>query len=103
MIFSVPVRSAASSSKEREAEIQPHGMTDDLGAELVAGVAGASGWRHPTRLLTRARRSKHGKPCQVGGATTRTVLILSLHVRTFMSSCQECLDTGEVWFDEKHA
>jgi hypothetical protein len=37
---------------EREAEIQPHGMADDLGREPIPGVAGASGCPHPTRLLT---------------------------------------------------
>src|SRR5215472_15456971 len=37
---------------EREAEIQPHGMADDLGREPIPGVAGASGCRHPTPLLT---------------------------------------------------
>src|SRR5215472_8109644 len=37
---------------EREAKIQPHGMADDLGGEPIPGVAGASAYRHPTRLLT---------------------------------------------------
>src|ERR1700757_5269377 len=43
---------------EREAEIQPHRMTDDLGREPISGIAGASGSRHPTRLLTPIRRRK---------------------------------------------
>src|SRR3984893_13355006 len=36
---------------KREAEIQPHGMADNLGGEPISGVAGASGCCHPTRLL----------------------------------------------------
>jgi hypothetical protein len=40
---------------KREAEIQPHGMTDDLDRESIPGVAGASGCRHPTRLPTPMR------------------------------------------------
>src|ERR1700731_752638 len=35
---------------ERKAEIQPHGMADDLGWKPMALVAGASGGRHSTRL-----------------------------------------------------
>ena len=46
---------------EREAEVEPDGMADDLGREAIPGVAGASGRRHPTRLLTPACRRKHGK------------------------------------------
>src|SRR5262249_40462457 len=46
---------------EREAEIQPHGMADDLGREPIPAVAGASGGRHPTRLLTPACRRKRRK------------------------------------------
>src|SRR5215471_1609969 len=37
---------------ERETEIQPDGMADDLGREPIPGVAGASGCPHPTGLLT---------------------------------------------------
>src|SRR6516162_11044135 len=44
---------------EREAEIQPHGMTDDLDREPVPGVASASRCRHPIRLLTPIRRRKY--------------------------------------------
>jgi hypothetical protein len=33
------------------AEIQPHGVADDLGGKPMALVAGASGGRHSTRLL----------------------------------------------------
>src|SRR6516225_1876067 len=44
---------------EREAEIQPHGMTDDLDREPVPGVASASKCRHPIRLLTPIRRRKY--------------------------------------------
>jgi hypothetical protein len=46
---------------EREAEIQPYGVADDLGREPIPGVAGASGSRHPTPLLTPACRRKPGK------------------------------------------
>jgi|SRR6516164_4355872 hypothetical protein len=53
---------------EREAEVEPDGMADDLGRELIPGVAGASGCRHPTRLLTPACRRKRGKACQVDDA-----------------------------------
>jgi hypothetical protein len=53
---------------EREAEIQPHGMADDLGREPIPGVAGASGWPHPTRLLTPICLRKRGKARQVDGA-----------------------------------
>src|ERR1700736_305437 len=35
---------------ERKAEIQPHGIADDLGWKPMALVAGASGGRHSTRL-----------------------------------------------------
>src|SRR6266550_3393830 len=37
---------------ERKAEIQPHGVADDLGGKPMALVAGASGGRHSTRLPT---------------------------------------------------
>ena len=43
---------------EREAEIQPNGVADDLGWESIAGVAGGSGCRHPTRLPFPARPRK---------------------------------------------
>src|SRR5215471_12407604 len=43
---------------EREAEIQPHGMSDDLGREAISGIAGSSGCRHSTRLLTPIPRRK---------------------------------------------
>jgi hypothetical protein len=33
-------------------------MADDLGREPIAGIAGASEYRHPTRLLTLTRRRK---------------------------------------------
>src|SRR4051812_10873952 len=35
---------------EREAEVQPDGMADDLGREAVAGITGANERRHPVRL-----------------------------------------------------
>ena len=41
-----------------EAEIQPDGMADDLRGKPIAGVAGASGRRHPTRLPTPVRQRK---------------------------------------------
>src|SRR6476620_7921787 len=50
---------------EWEAEIQPHGMADDLGRELLPAVAGASGCRHPSRLLTPARPRKRGRPAKL--------------------------------------
>jgi hypothetical protein len=40
-------------------------MADDLGREAIPGVAGASGCRHPTPLLTPACRRKRGKARQV--------------------------------------
>ena len=43
---------------EREAEIQPHGRSDDLGREPIPGVAGPNGCRHPTRLPTLTRWRK---------------------------------------------
>src|SRR5215831_17547193 len=45
---------------EREPEIQPDGVADDLAGEPIAGVAGASRCHHPTRLLTPARFRKRG-------------------------------------------
>jgi hypothetical protein len=50
---------------KREAEIQPHGIADDLGREPVPAVTGASGRRHPSRLLTRASPRKGGKPAKL--------------------------------------
>src|SRR5215475_7873990 len=44
---------------ERKAEIQPHGMSDDLDREAISGIAGAGGCRHPTRLLIPIRRRKY--------------------------------------------
>src|SRR5687768_6454632 len=43
---------------EREAEVEPDHVADDLGREAVAGVAGAGGRRHPARLsvLTPSRK-----------------------------------------------
>src|SRR4051795_12023773 len=35
---------------EREPEIQPDSVADDLGREAIAGIAGANGCRHPLRL-----------------------------------------------------
>src|SRR5262249_18981507 len=46
---------------EREAEVQPDGVADDFGREPIPGVAGASGCRHPTRLLTPICRRKRRK------------------------------------------
>jgi len=55
---------------EQEAEIQPHGMADDLGREPIPGVAGTSECRHPNRLLTSMPRRKRAWPrgSQVDGA-----------------------------------
>ena len=38
------------SQPEREPEIQPDGVADDLDGEPIAGIAGASRCHHPTRL-----------------------------------------------------
>src|SRR3954453_20303720 len=35
---------------EREAEIQPDGVANDLGREAIAGIAGASWYRHLRQL-----------------------------------------------------
>jgi hypothetical protein len=56
---------------EREAEIQPDGVADDLGWEPIAGVADASGNRHPTRLLTPVPRRKRDSARKVDGAAGR--------------------------------
>src|SRR5437773_1015694 len=53
---------------EREAAIEPHCMTDDLGREPIPGVASSSGCRHPIRLLTPIRRRKYPGVHQVDGA-----------------------------------
>src|SRR5215468_4243735 len=53
---------------EREAEIQPNGITDDLGWEAISGIAGSSGCCHSTRLLTPIRRRKRPGVNQVDGA-----------------------------------
>src|SRR4029077_8910672 len=58
---------------ERKAEIEPHGVADDLGWEPIPGVAGASGCPHPTRLLTPICSRKRGKAHQVDGARRRAV------------------------------
>jgi hypothetical protein len=50
---------------EREAEVEPDGMADNLGREAIPGVAGASGCRHPTRLPTPACRRNRGKPAKL--------------------------------------
>src|SRR3954469_1862229 len=44
---------------EREPEIQPDCVADDLGREAVAGIRGASGRCHPARL---PGPLSHGKP-----------------------------------------
>src|SRR3954447_11765656 len=44
---------------EREAEIEPNRVADDLGRKPVAGIAGASWCPHPIRLRDLAR---YGKP-----------------------------------------
>src|SRR5215831_7523189 len=43
---------------EREAEIQPDGVADDLAREPIAGITGASRCHHPTRLPTPVRYRK---------------------------------------------
>jgi len=46
---------------EREPEIQPHGMADNLGGEPITGIAGASRCHHPTRLPTPVRFRKRAR------------------------------------------
>ena len=59
-------RAASNSSNhakpERETEIQPDGMADDLGQEPIPGIAGASRCPHPTRLLALICRRKRMPP-----------------------------------------
>jgi hypothetical protein len=51
---------------QREPEIEPDGVADDLGREPVAGVGRLGGWRaHSERLLG---RKQPAKPAQVDGA-----------------------------------
>src|SRR6202035_488811 len=50
---------------KREAEIQPHGMADNLRRDPISGVAGASGCCHPTRLLTPTPRRKRVGPAKL--------------------------------------
>jgi hypothetical protein len=47
---------------EREAEMEPGGVADDLGREPVTGVARAGGGRHAARLRPHPRRGKPGRP-----------------------------------------
>ena len=63
---------------ERKAEIQPHGVADDLGWEPIAGVAGASGCPHPTRLLIPICPRNRGKARQVDGAVGSVLRSTSL-------------------------
>ena len=46
-------------------------MADDLGGEPIPGVADASAYRHPTRLLTPIRPRKRGRFHQIYGACQR--------------------------------
>ena len=50
---------------ERETEVQPDGMADDLGREAIPGVAGTSECCHPTRLLTPTCRRKRDHPAKL--------------------------------------
>src|SRR5262249_5811046 len=43
---------------KREPKIEPDGVADDLAGEPVTGIAGASSWRHPTRLPASMRKRK---------------------------------------------
>src|SRR5271166_4201235 len=45
---------------EREPEIQPDGVADDLAGEPITGIAGAGRCHHPTRLPTPVRFRKRG-------------------------------------------
>src|SRR5438132_8788383 len=54
---------------QREAEIQPYGMADNLGRKPIAGIAEASECRHPTRLPILVCRRKPVP--QVDGAAPR--------------------------------
>src|SRR2546423_6851356 len=69
---------------KREAEIQPHGMADDLGLEPVPAIAGASGCRHPSRLLTPARPRKRGQPPKL------TVPFTPIHTLHWSTADQCC-------------
>jgi len=48
----------AASYFDREPEIQPDGVADDLAGEPIAGIAGASRWLDLARLLTPVRYRK---------------------------------------------
>ena len=61
---------------EREAEISPRSMADDLGREPIPGVASASGCPHPTRLLTPICSRKRSKARQVDGAENKPFIQL---------------------------
>ena len=52
---------------EREAEVEPDGVADDLGRTAIAGVAGASRCRYPARLIS-FRSSREPASSQAGGA-----------------------------------
>jgi hypothetical protein len=44
---------------EREAEVQPNRLADDLGREAIAGIEGLGGWQaHSGRLLDQPRPTK---------------------------------------------
>src|SRR5271166_2395872 len=45
---------------EREPEIQPDGVADDLAGEPITGIAGTGRCHHPTRLPTPVRFRKRG-------------------------------------------
>ena len=59
------VLSQCHAETKREAEIQPHGMADNLRREPISGVAGASGRCHSTRLLTPTPRRKRVRPAKL--------------------------------------
>ena len=46
----------------RQQPKQPDAVADDLGREPIPSVAGASGCRHPTRLLTPVCQRKRESP-----------------------------------------
>ena len=47
---------------ERKPKIQPNGVAYDLAGESIAGIAGAGGFRHTTRLLHPGALPQAGSP-----------------------------------------
>jgi hypothetical protein len=79
---------------ERKAEIQPHGMADDLGREPIPGIAGARRCPHPTRLLTPICSRKRDKARQVDGAAWLPEMLL--FERAYQAPLQEVVGFGGI-------